>query len=487
MKPRKLLALVLAFAVLAGIVPSVYAAEPTTSGTVKYYSTAKLGEMLDTVEDTCTYSDGWFSEDPTARNDKLALASMQLTAAAIDGDPEGLGTAFLKDLGFDYVGLSDFESQDPTDCNYTWGTKELDDGVTLVAVVIQSYAFDQATKLKGWQQNFTVNGETETDEHFAYALAVSRVISDIVALGGDGPVKYWITGYSRGGALANLLSVKLPALLADRNRGIYAYTFESPATVNGDACVEAPYIHNYICEDDPVVYLPIWGMTRYGVDYVLKTAEGTHIDALSGALTSVIPARATYSEEQTETLKAGFISIDLSYNFQETFVKLMAVIFGSTTDPLGFANEFIGQLGALPTEISLTSWNAVQEVYASLNPTGDEDFPLAVSDLYALIKLLTPFAGIMGMTSAHSFDVEIARLKELVAAQEAQTAEQEPVKEKPIKEEPVKDEPAPEEPAIAEAKQEDEPKAAIVPIYGFSRRFGGFCFFIPTRDAKGLG
>ena len=489
MKTRKLLALILTVVILAGMVPSVYAAEPI-SGTVQYYSTAKLGETLETAEDTYTYSDGWFSEDPAVRNDKLALVSMQLTAAAIDGDPDGLGTAFLKELGFENTGLSDFASTDPTDCNYTWGTKELDDGTALVAVVIQSYAFDQATKIKGWQQNFTVNGETECDEHFAYALAVSRVIDDIAALGGDGPVKYWITGYSRGGALANLLAVKLPALLADRNTGIYAYTFEAPATVNGDAALEAPYIHNYICEDDPVVHIPVWGMTRHGADYVLKAAEGTEADAVSGALMSVIPTRAAYSEEQTETLSAGLISVDVSYNFQETFVKLMTVIFESSTDPLGFANEFIAQMGALPTEISLATWNAVQETYASLNQTGDEDFPLTLSDLYALGKLLTPFSGMMGMTSMHSFDVEIALLKELAAAQEAaEPAAAEPAEEEPVKEEAAIEEPAAEEPAIEEeAAQEEEPKAAIVPIYGFSRPFGlgRFCFFIPTKDAKGL-
>ena len=42
--------------------------------------------------------------------------------------------------------------------------------------------------------------------------------------------------------------------------------------------------------------------------------------------------------------------------------------------------------------------------------------------------------------------------------------------------------------AEEEAAQEEEPKAAIVPIYGFSRPsgLGRFCFFIPTKDAKGL-
>ena len=458
-------------------------------GTIKWYSSFTAESS---IKDSFYYSDDWFLENPEVQNDALALVSMQLTAAAIDGDPDGLGTAFLKELGFGNTGLSDFASTDPTDCNYTWGTKELDDGTALVAVVIQSYAFDQATKIKGWQQNFTVNGETECDEHFAYALAVSRVIDDIAALGGDGPVKYWITGYSRGGALANLLAVKLPALLADRNTGIYAYTFEAPATVNGDAALEAPYIHNYICEDDPVVNIPVWGMTRHGADYVLKAAEGTEADAVSGALMSVIPTRAAYSEEQTETLSAGLISLNVSYNFQETFVKLMTVIFESSTDPLGFANEFIAQMSALPTEISLATWNAVQETYASLNQTGDEDFPLTLSDLYALGKLLTPFSGMMGMTSVHSFDVEIALLKELAAqeapADAAEPAAAEPAEEEPVKEEPAAEEPASEEPAIEEAPQEEEPKAAIVPIYGFSRPFGlgRFCFFIPTKDAKGL-
>ena len=91
---KKLLALLLALTMAVGAVPSVFAAEPETlTGTVEYFSTDNRAF----VEDTYTYSDAWFFEDPAERNDALALVSMQLVAAATD---EGKGIDFLSELGF---------------------------------------------------------------------------------------------------------------------------------------------------------------------------------------------------------------------------------------------------------------------------------------------------------------------------------------------------------------------------------------------------
>ena len=128
---------------------------------------------------------------------------MQLTAAAVDDKPIGAGSTFLKKLGFQTVGFSDFASADPEDCNYTWAKKKVKDGsneFTLVAVVIQSLAFDNEVEKKGFMQNFTVNGENAEGDHYGFSRAVQKVIDDIAGLAEGSNTKFWIMGHSRGGA-----------------------------------------------------------------------------------------------------------------------------------------------------------------------------------------------------------------------------------------------------------------------------------------------
>ena len=139
-------------------------------GTSEEYSTFDAGNVL---KDSFYYSDDWFLADPAEQNDSLALVSMQLTAAATVGDREGAGAEFLEKLGFEEIRFINFESDNPDDCAYMIGTKKIGND-TLMAVVVQSYAFDNETKKKGWTQNFTVNGiesGTVGGEHYAFSRA----------------------------------------------------------------------------------------------------------------------------------------------------------------------------------------------------------------------------------------------------------------------------------------------------------------------------
>ena len=137
------LAIILSLALPAS--PAFAAASPDTFGVIEAYSTHTPG---DTLMDGYGYTDDWFTEDPSQANDDLALASMQLVATAVtDGD--AAGTDFLHGLGFENVGFSHFNTSDPDDCAYLWGTKAATDNdgpYTLVAIAIQSYALDNAIK-----------------------------------------------------------------------------------------------------------------------------------------------------------------------------------------------------------------------------------------------------------------------------------------------------------------------------------------------------
>ena len=233
-------------------------------GKMDVYSTFEAGEVL---KDSFYYTDDWFFQKTSERNDALALASMQLVATTLDGSKDGAGAALLKKFGFEDIGFYGFDSGDPDDCAFMWGKKNIEkDGKAnvLLAVVIQSYSMDKKIKEKGWKQNFTVNGEVIDAEHYAFSVAAKKVLPEILSLSGNKSTKIWIMGQSRGGALANIIASKLD------KEWTFCETFEAPATVEAKAAGDFPNIHNYICSDDVVTMIPPWGMVRYGVDIPLN-------------------------------------------------------------------------------------------------------------------------------------------------------------------------------------------------------------------------
>ncbi|MBR2547331.1 MAG: hypothetical protein IKF07_03980 [Eubacterium sp.] len=408
-------------------------------GQVEFYSTAEAGTVL---KDSYRYSDRWFTVDPAMENKELALLSMQFVAAAVENDADGLGADLLKKLGFDGIGYRGNPDLTADDCDFTYGAKRLDDGSMLVAVAVRSYAFDQSGKVKGWPQNFSVNGESAEGEHYMLSKVAEAVVPEIAALGGSGDVRYWITGQSRGGALAGLIASKLPAQLGSRNKGIYAYTFESPRVVQPKNDVEKArfetdynYIHNYVCSDDLVTAIPPWGMVRYGVDHMLNTDEadsgleaelerlGSRQEIPDGynredaeklaetvllALQSRIPTREDYSKDHSETIKLGDGTEQvITYNYQDILGKLMVFVFGGALDDADLSNvaEYLRELlsvidkymrgylaenGIVEGDPQLLYWEAASTINPFLKEKLSVDLKLSDGELYALLKLAAP-------------------------------------------------------------------------------------------------
>lgn len=128
------------------------------------------------------------------------------------------------------------------------GTSSFADGVTDYCSITDNF---RITANNIWLEFATWLNEKEIDGE--------KLTSAI----GNGNVKFFVTGHSLGGAVANRVAYKLTQLYGQEN--VYAYTFASPPT-EGQTSTYAPNIFNVLCKGDPVPYLGAYTDGRYGDD-----------------------------------------------------------------------------------------------------------------------------------------------------------------------------------------------------------------------------
>ncbi len=238
------------------------------------------------------YNDNWFkraSDGKTGYNHELAKMSLRMCMAGFQAnDTEDSAKnikALLGALEFKEISAN-YPTPTKDSIGYTLAYKPLADGSALVSVVIRSGGYT-----KEWASNFTLG---PTDEHQGFSDSAAIVMDGLEAylekysdkMTGD--IKLWVTGYSRGAAIANLLAQRLDvkANKTDsdniKKSNIYAYCFECPRNMIKiwDDAYYAQYdnIFNIINYADIVtkVAMPDWGYTRYGVDKTLPSAENTN-------------------------------------------------------------------------------------------------------------------------------------------------------------------------------------------------------------------
>ena len=150
---------------------------------------------------------------------------------------------------------------------------------TLVAIAVRGAGYGQE-----WASNFTLGLE---DQHQGFREAKEQVLEFLKSYFENqnisGAVKLWMTGYSRGAAVANLVAGEIDdGYVLDNDitfdlDDVFAYCFESPAGALLDEIDDQKYenIFNIINPNDIVPYVaPSYlGFGRYGVDMFIPTAE----------------------------------------------------------------------------------------------------------------------------------------------------------------------------------------------------------------------
>lgn len=273
-------------------------ATPTYSDQTAEITFRTGGFEWETATKSILWNDGWFDESATTYNHDLAIASLALSGAAyVDASDETV-IAGLKALGFSGEDPHYIKpTQDNRDTvSYTFAKKELyADGKkhTLVAVVVKGTSADDE-----WYSNFDVGtGKI----HKGFGIAAAGLMEEFNKYVGEinGPVKFLVTGHSRGAAVANLVAAELTkrnalpnahSPIAYGQKNVYGYTFATPkASMDG---TEAGYenIYNILNPEDLVtrVALSDWGFNHYGVDLILPSKSFNDWDYVKNGDTYVV-------------------------------------------------------------------------------------------------------------------------------------------------------------------------------------------------------
>ena len=199
------------------------------------------------------YSDDFFSKKATKRNDSLALLSVGAADAVYNKDDI---TDFLKTCGF--TNKRDSVTDENSDnLSFNFGKKKIGKK-TVVAVILQGTASNDE-----WKSNLRL-GDSLLDLPTVHAgfnateKAVHKKLNTFLKTNKlkKGSVAFWVTGHSRGAAVANIMAKRLSDTYGKSN--VYAYTFASPKVVKVSTKTTKKYsnIFNYVNPDDVVTRIP---------------------------------------------------------------------------------------------------------------------------------------------------------------------------------------------------------------------------------------
>ena len=251
-------------------------------------------------DDGFYYEDAYFYEPSTTYNHNLATMSlcMAFSTYGYMKDPKSDDYTdydknvrhLMKTCGFDdYEQYHICEKPEAQFIGCAISSKELYDGTPLIAVAVRGGGYDAE-----WASNFSVGS---SGEHYGFDQGAEGVkdfvISYMLKHGIGSNAKIWITGFSRGAAVATQAAAKLDNLQRFDKEQIYAYGFATPAGAEAGSnphSEEYSNIFNIIEYNDPVpmVAPKKWGFDRYGKTMIFPYKESNNDGAYSKYINRII-------------------------------------------------------------------------------------------------------------------------------------------------------------------------------------------------------
>lgn len=206
-----------------------------------------------------TYRPEFFSSDSGVFNKELALLSF---VGATSMNKQAC-LSFYNTIGFTRQLPLGWDNEPTADSvAFLFAYKKIDDS-EIVAVTVRGFNYDSE-----WSNNLTIG---ETGDHEGFSLESEKIFSALefyinAYVSNPDEMKIWIMGYSRGGAISDMLSHRvLSSGIVDEDN-LYAYTFEAPSSL----CNEYKYscVHDIRNSADLIPFIPPadWNLYRAGIE-----------------------------------------------------------------------------------------------------------------------------------------------------------------------------------------------------------------------------
>ncbi len=206
--------------------------EPNTEekGIVKIKFAGSFEGAPSEYEVEVKYNNNQFRHAATIFDDDLKMLSLASSGVSDTVESE---TSFFETMFYDNFEDHGYEEITEDTVGYFFAHKEIDD-FDLFAVSIRSFNYG-----KEWANNFTIGSE---GNHQGFSLRAAEIYSDLITYITnvltdlerelESNVKVWITGYSRGGAIAGLVTDNLmrTSQFSIGEENLYTYTFETGST-----------------------------------------------------------------------------------------------------------------------------------------------------------------------------------------------------------------------------------------------------------------
>ena len=262
----------------------------STTATYPYYAFVEDPEdpwktvwaALDST-DTIKYSDSYFDTPSPGDHPELRAVSYALALAGFENEADGYPSdnstpnpklqLFLEQLGFSNFQKWDTKSdEDGHSMGTTIARKTLSSGQTLIVVAPRNYNY-----MTEWLSNFNVG---TSGDHAGFSESAGYIkdrLDEYIYANHLSDYKIWMVGYSRGGAVVDLVAKKINENTLDYDMeadDFYVYTFGAPRA----SLTEPGYtnIHDVKDGNDLLlgyVFPELWGFYNTGTYEEIHPAD----------------------------------------------------------------------------------------------------------------------------------------------------------------------------------------------------------------------
>lgn len=332
------------------------------------------------------YKSEYFEKDATVFNKDLALLSSGMSMMA---ESEATIKNFYNSVYFDEVETHYVEHTKDSVC-YALASRKYE-SYDLISVVVSGNNYGLE-----WANNALVGLE---GDHEGFSLRANDIYASLKTFLADHTnYKIWISGYSRGGAIANVLShyILSKEEIEIAQKDMFVYTFECPKGLDKNNAPEYNNVFNVLYSGDLVTYVgpSEYGFARCGKDIDLFTTSEDFDNKIKAFDEDIsIPSFAEYDSLLPENIhisneidglkdivsyitrvpeSESYISLntrsDYVTNVQDAIQTAVSIFFG-------LPSEEINKIKAAITELGFSALNVLtdgQQLYNFITPFLDE-------------------------------------------------------------------------------------------------------------------